>query len=547
MNKISDIVKKFLKQHKCAIILYSILLLSFPIATVALPHYYGKIMENISDKEFVGKNVQIVAILWCIVLLLNLGANYLDAYFKPKLKSFVRKNVIINILEQFKESYKEQEVGNLISKIIKLPSTINDIVHQVRNYIIPTLLIFLFAIGYFFYINPQLGIVTFIGLAIFIIITCIFMNSCIDHAKDMDNTSDKLYEEVGDVLENLANIYTSSTCEEELERLEQYQKKLEEKYSDTIKCSAKFNLLFSFAYLLLFFGINYYSYTLYLKKKIKLSQFLSIIIVSLYIMAHLKNATIEIRDFIFNIGIVNKTQTFLDQLFLMGKQTKSGNKSINIQNGSINVENVYLKYPGSSSYIFENLNLSIPGKQSVAIMGQIGSGKTSFIKMLLKLNKYQKGKVYIDNQDITDVDPDELRRKITYIPQHPIPFNRTLYENISYGTKVSKEIVYNTIRQLGLDILFNPLTLDSNVGKHGEKLSGGQKQVVFLLKCLFKDTNIIILDEPTSALDEVNKKHILNMLQEIIKNKTVLIITHDQEVLKYVDRKIVFKDGKIIL
>ena len=134
-----------------------------------------------------------------------------------------------------------------------------------------------------------------------------------------------------------------------------------------------------------------------------------------------------------------------------------------------------------------------------------------------------------------------------YVPQHPIPFNRTLYENIAYGMKnISKDEVSKLLQRLGIDRLFEPLGLDSQVGKHGEKLSGGQKQVIFLLRCLLRKSNIVILDEPTSALDQYSKNYIFNILQQVIKNKTVLIITHDPDILKYVSRKIVFEGGKII-
>ncbi len=543
-HKISTIINTFLKEKRGSLVLYSILLLSFPISEVVMPHFYGKIIDKVSKQESIASDTKIVVGLWSLVLLLNLCANYLDSKFKPELKSYIRKNIVLNVLEKFKECYKEQQVGDLIAKIIKLPTVINDICHQMRNYIVPITLICIFAFGYFSYIDPQLGFV-FLGIILALsFILWFFIRTCINHAQKMDEHSDKLHEEVGDVLENLANIYAASSCEEELKRIETYNAKSNEKYTATIRCAANFNLIFSISYLVLLFGMNYYSFLLCKRGKIKLNQLSSIMIITLYIITHLKGATSEINDFVFNIGVVNKTQSFLDELFTMEKEAKSKGDSIDIQKGEIKVENVYLKYPNANKNIFEGLNLFIPAKQSVAIMGKIGSGKTSFIRMLLKFHKHQKGDIYIDGQNIKDVNPDQLRKQIMYVPQHPVPFNRSLYENIAYGTSASKEDVKNMLQRIGLENLF-PLDLDESVGKHGEKLSGGQKQVIFLLRCLLRDTHIIILDEPTSALDQYSKNYILAILQELMKNKTVLIITHDPDIVRFTNRKLTFDKGTV--
>lgn len=535
-HKIKNIILNFVKNHKTEIFFYIIFLLSFPISDVLLPKYYGNIMEDISDTENVKENIKMIGYLLALNLFLENMTNQLDAIFKPKFKSYIRTQIVQNILDKFKECYKEQEVGGLIAKVIKISSTLNDLIHQLKDYIVPMILIFTFAFVYFLTINKTIGLLFLSGITIFFTFIYVFMQSCINLAEDMDNLSDGVHEEIGEVLENLTNIYASCTVVEEIERIENYQKKLDEAYANTIKCSSNFNTMFTFLYLGLFSSFIYYCYDLQKQKIIKVSDLLSIIIVSLFIISNLKSATSEIRDFIFNIGIVYKTQGYLDQLFQLYESSKSKNEGINISQGLIEVKNVYLTYPHSDKYIFQNLNVIINPGEKVAIVGKIGSGKSSFIKMLLKFNKYTKGDVFIDGQSIKEVDPDILRNQIMYIPQNPKPLSRTLYENIVYGLKgISKEQVQFLIDSFQIPQLFGSLTLDDHVGKAGEKLSGGQKQIIMLLKCFLKNSRIIILDEPSSAIDNNSKVNVIRIINKLIEDKTSLIITHDEELLKKIN------------
>lgn len=541
---INQTVSDFFKDKKLIIVIYFILLLAFPIYTIVLPHYYGNLIDSMKKKEIPKQTLYIIIGLWILVMLMNFFSNYLDAYFKPELQGHIRNNIIDNIVERFKECYKEQEIGDLIAKILKLPTTINDLFHEVKDYIIPLGMMFVFAIGYFSYIDIKLGFITFIGIGIFFFIIYLFLKTCIVHARDADTYSDLVYEQIGEMLENLSNMYASDTTQYEKDRLSEFAKNMTEKSRKTIKCSANFNLLFNAAYLILFFGINCFAFYLFKKGQIKINSFTSVLIISLYIISYLSEVTIEIKDFIVNLGTLSKTQNFLDKLMESECVIRGNRNFIKIDRGDIDVRNVFLSY--DNSHLFKGLSVKIGHGEKVAIMGQIGSGKSTFVKMLLKFFKTQSGQIFINGVNIENISPESLRQQIMYIPQNPIMFNRTLYENIVYGLNIDRTYVENLMNQLGVFKIFGDLTLDSAVGKRGERLSGGQKQMVYLLRTILKNSKIVILDEPTSALDKESKEYILQILQKIMQNRTVLIITHDDAVLKYVDRTIVFNKGQII-
>jgi ABC-type bacteriocin/lantibiotic exporter with double-glycine peptidase domain len=163
---------------------------------------------------------------------------------------------------------------------------------------------------------------------------------------------------------------------------------------------------------------------------------------------------------------------------------------------------------------------------------------------------YQEGNININGKKITNVDINNLRENIIYVPQHPILFNRTLWENISYGLNdnITEEDIYKILRDANLTDLEKVYRekMHSKVGKLGSNLSGGQKQIVWLVRCLLRDCKVIILDEPTSALDEKSRRNVENLIEKLSQKCTLIIITHDKELLNFMDRMVYFDKGKVI-
>ena len=216
----------------------------------------------------------------------------------------------------------------------------------------------------------------------------------------------------------------------------------------------------------------------------------------------------------------------------------------------IEFKNVSFKYPKANKYSLKNINVEIKPNEKILIMGNIGSGKSTFSKLILKfLNNYQ-GDILLNGLTNKKINVENLRSQIVYIPQHPNLFNRSLRENLLYGLKnIGIEEIFSKLDKVGLSDLKKKFKseLDDSVGKLGSKLSGGQRQIVWLLRNMFYQSKIIILDEPTASLDSITKDKIMLLIKEISMNRTVIIITHDKSILNegFHNRLIKLKNGEI--
>jgi ATP-binding cassette subfamily B protein len=223
-------------------------------------------------------------------------------------------------------------------------------------------------------------------------------------------------------------------------------------------------------------------------------------------------------------------------------------KEIKITKGVIKFENVTFNYRRGNN-IFENKNVTINSKQKVGLVGFSGSGKTTFVNLMLRFFDIESGTIKIDEQDISKVRHESLCSQISLIPQDPTLFHRSIMDNIRYGNidATNEDVVrVAKLAQCHEFIEQMPLAYDSPVGERGVKLSGGQRQRIAIARAILKNAPILILDEATSALDSVTEKHIQAGLKILMQGRTTIVIAHRLSTLSEMDRILVFDKGHII-
>ncbi len=217
--------------------------------------------------------------------------------------------------------------------------------------------------------------------------------------------------------------------------------------------------------------------------------------------------------------------------------------------GEIDFRNVHFAYGKDNKRVFHNFNLHIPAGQSVGLVGRSGAGKTTLVKLLLRFADLQDGEILIDGHNIACWSQDDLRSLISYVPQEPILFHRSLYDNIAYARpEASEEEVYSAAAKAHAhEFIINlPEGYETLVGERGIKLSGGQRQRIALARAFLENAPILLLDEATSALDSVSEKLIQESLAELIKNKTTIVVAHRLSTVQKLDRIIVLENGHIV-
>lgn len=229
-------------------------------------------------------------------------------------------------------------------------------------------------------------------------------------------------------------------------------------------------------------------------------------------------------------------------------ETEKTNYSIKEIKGNIEFRNVSFRYSEHSPFILKNINLKIPADSTLAIIGYTGSGKTSLINLIPRLYDCTEGEVMIDGINVKEIPLDVLRTSIGVVPQESFLFSDTILNNISYGRReVDKEIVDKVARiaQFNKDVEEFPLKYETIVGERGITFSGGQKQRACLARALAIDPKILILDDSFSAVDTSTEEEILKNLENFMKERTSIIISHRISTVKDADKIIVLADSKI--
>ena len=276
-----------------------------------------------------------------------------------------------------------------------------------------------------------------------------------------------------------------------------------------------------------------------------------------------------IADIVFTIGVffsvmgaigglINQIPDIIDKVSSASKSYKElvgtvevadidNAPNILVTHGAIEFKNVSFKY--RKKYVLRDFNLKIKSGERVGIVGLSGAGKTTLVNLLMRFYDPNGGAVLIDGQNIANVSQDSLRENISYIPQEPTMFNRTIMENIEYGRPgATLREIKEAAREASADefICGTEKKYNSLVGDRGIKLSGGQRQRIAIARAFLKNAPILILDEATSALDSETEIAIQKAFDKLSAGHTTLVVAHRLSTLRNMDRIIVLDKGRVI-
>lgn len=544
MNKSKNIIKDYynlIESDKNKLIPYYFIYFLNIIIELIIPIYIAKITESLTNSLIIVALASIIN--YSILKILNNLLGYADKYIYQR---FFRDNYItiykkiVKKIYNFDEEHKKKiSTGKIINS---LTSDIVNIGEMADNFLKATLNILksIIVIFYFFRINIFLALII-IGVDLIYIIRSNYLNNkSIKYSKEQRKENDKLIGLVNQTLLGLKDIQTLNIINTMDDKYNYIYKDWKKAYDNRKKYERyRQNILKCF--LIIIKSIVYFT-CVYLMINNKITIGIILIIISYFdslfsASENIMDASQSIKD--QNIS-VNRIKEILEYNTIKEKNLKE----IKNIKGIIEFKNIDFSY--SNEKLLQNLNFIIRPNRITAITGTNGTGKTTIVDLILRLHSPTKGEILLDNINVKEIDKNSYLKEISVLNQESYLFNLSIRENfnlVENDIKKQEEMCKLT----GIDKFIKtlPKGYDTIIDENSHNISGGQKRLLSLTRTLLKDAKILIFDEATSSLDTDKIQNVINVLNELKKNHTVIVITHKEEIENIADEVITINDGKV--
>lgn len=516
-------------------------------------YFYKRLINELSqlnmDAALVKKAV-ISTLLILLVMFIHISCWRVFNFIKVKTAGDVKINIVNHAFEYtHKHSFnffQNNFSGTITKNITALSDKIESLVYDYASPNIRGVSQIITALILMYFVHPIFALALFTWIVIFTVGSTVFVNR-ITYLSDEYAASQSLVTgELVDSIGNFSNVKIFGANRYETSYLQKALNNLKTKFIAKEWFLTKLWICQSIAWILLFGFMLFMLLRLKLNNQITIGDFVLIFTLTNYVADNVWWLTETMGQ--INEAIGTSKQSLRAIYTATDINDKADAKSLEVTQGIIEFDKVHFQYHGNEQ-IFQNKSIVIKPGSKVGLVGYSGSGKSTFVHLILRLYDITDGAIRIDNQDIRDVNQNSLHENIGMIPQDPSLFHRSLMENIRYGrTNASdEEVIAAAVKAHAHEFIEKlPLKYASLVGERGIKLSGGQRQRIAIARVILKNAPILILDEATSALDSVVEKEIQESLLELMSQKTTIVIAHRLSTLLKMDRILVFDNGVIV-
>jgi ABC-type bacteriocin/lantibiotic exporter with double-glycine peptidase domain len=470
---------------------------------------------------------------------------YLQNNLLTKMAQWVKREILKIILMTNNENFTDVNFIEFITPITRISVSSYVIFTTTLLVIIPTLSFLSMIAAYFLYKDITLGVFFIISnIAIFGYIY-FFWNQMLDSKSKQETNVNDNEKYIINLLNNIDKVVYRGQA---LNEMDIYK----EKTDNNIKLTTDFYHLMNAHSFVLNIGVHiimflcmFYMIHLCMEKKMDSTIFVTFFTILLFYRDKMGDIVGEIPGILEFTG---RLVYIIDQFKeMLGNNEVTELKiydPVDINFETIRFKKICYNYPKSDKYIFKDLDLTINlNNNIIGVTGLSGNGKSTLAKLIIKMYKPASGDIYIDDVNITEIDPNYIREHITYVNQNSKLFDKVIVDNMLYGCKdldkcknhMDEIMKYPKISKLYRDVDIH----NKKTGSLGEKISGGQRQVVNVISGLINPTQILILDEPTNALDPELKAELIGIIKEFKKyKKSIIIISHDKDVFQIFDEKI---------
>lgn len=464
----------------------------------------------------------------------------------PKMKSEIISEMFEYVQGHSYNYFQQNFSGSLANKILDMAKGVTTVISNIFDHFIARALSLVVGAITMYFVHPVFSLALIIWSAIFITVATLLAKH---GQKYSANFSESRSAVVGKIVDSITNVLNVKLFARESFENRALRTKLEETSAKdrqlhwyllkvkTFYSVAIFSLIITMITLLLYQRS---------RNAVTVGDFALILTLTVMLIDEVFFIASQLVTFSEELGTCQQALSIISPKHELVDQV--GAKPLQVTNGEILFEKVHFQYKKGQS-VFTDKSIVIHPGEKVGLVGFSGSGKSTFVNLILRFFDVDSGQIRIDGQDIKTVTQASLRNQIGMIPQDPVLFHRSLLDNIRYGRlDATDDEVVNCAKKANCHEFIEKLhgQYQALVGERGVKLSGGQRQRIAIARTLLKNAPILILDEATSSLDSITEHDIQSSLAMLMENRTTIVIAHRLSTLSRMDRILVFHEGRII-
>lgn len=531
----------FLKECKKEIIIVLTLGVLVSIISAIIPSFNGKIINGILKYNY--KKVIILAVILGIlhtlytVFNLIISKEYLT--FKKKIVVLIRRKICKSLLNLNMEAYTINGNGSILNKVKADSKSVAVFLYNIKESLL-NLVTSIAVLCYIFYLNWIVGLCYLIAIVILLLIQYQGVNKSIYYREKLLEVDDDNSTLIGEVLKGAKDIKTLGLKRNLLNKAEDSFDKLGE-YEYKSNAFAEYSSKISYFMSNILAGVIVVISIILIKNKLLSTS--NFIIIFMY-KSNLFSFSSKVSNVISNMKQFNLS---VERIFSILDYQKEnyGIQTLKDYHGKISFQDIKFGY--ENKYIFDNFNLKIDANTFTVIVGKNGAGKSTLFSLLTKVITPESGNIYLDNMALSELTEESIRSNISLVTQQPYLFHFSIKENFNLIDD-DFEHIKKVCKEVGIDKKIESLKqgYDTKLMEDGINLSGGEKQKIAIARALLSKTKVLLLDEITNNLDKESTSSIIELITRIKDKYTIVMITHNLEIMKKADRIIILEDGKIV-
>ena len=518
------------------------------LLAVIIPYVYGRLFDLAIVPDSTTKLLLSLVFLWLVLNVVSTYVSNMTGYMGDVLGTKMSQEAEAEAYSHFLTLpilfHKQEQRGEILQKISRGSKSLQEIIETIAD-VSPQMLMLLFSLIAMFIIKWQLALIVLISFVVFALATVKFVKPEILAHRKANRVYEKQY---GDVYDKLYNVFLVKNFVMEEKEEKRFFKSLVGKILPAVKNASSKSRKLSVIQ-----GI------------ISSVGFVAVLGSAIFF---LRNGSITPGQFVMFFGYINLAfgpfrffgmiyrryrragiaiMRFLRLKRIVPEKMKHGNKTLSKTDGKMVFDNVTFGYLKDKT-VLKNINLEIKPGETVALVGKSGVGKTTLAELIMGYYQPNRGKIKLDNIDISKLQLKWLRDQIAVVPQDLNLFNDTLINNLRYANPKAtlKEIMWAAKAASADEFIEKlPKKYYTKVGEEGVKLSMGQRQRIAITMAFLRNPKILILDEPTAALDAESEKKVQEGIDRLVKGKTTIIIAHRFSTVRNADKIVVLSKGKI--